>query len=368
MAKPRAFIHPDSQSGVFHVISRIVDRRMVLGEAEKEAFVGMMRAFEALHQVQVLTFCIMSNHFHILVRVPERPAGFAPDTATVQQLWAAAVGKEWHATVSGQHDIYRGNGSEAAIEAWREAIVARMFSLSEFMKALKQRFTQWYNRRAGRRGTLWESRYTSVIVEDAERALRTMATYIDLNPVRAGMVSDPADYRWCGYAEAMTGNAKARAGLQRIVWCLRTGEQIESAVIQPPVAALSPAAAKAAAKRATLRALILYRNFLGLQGRPRTREIADGTVQTVRRGLSEKVQARLAGTGGVRVEVLRRRVRHLTAGVILGSREFIEQWFSAHRGWFGGKSSAQRQTGARSTGQRELRGLYTVRALKGPLS
>ena len=50
MAKPRAFIHPDSQSGVFHVISRIVDRRMVLGEAEKEAFVGMMRAFEALHQ------------------------------------------------------------------------------------------------------------------------------------------------------------------------------------------------------------------------------------------------------------------------------------------------------------------------------
>jgi len=366
MAKPRAFIHPDSQSGVFHVISRIVDRRMVLGDAEKEAFVAMMRAFEALHQVQVLTFCIMSNHFHLLVRVPERPAGFDPDTGTVQQLWAAAVGKEWRAAVSGQHEIYRGNGSGAAIEAWRQAIVARMFSLSEFMKALKQRFTQWYNRKAGRCGTLWESRYTSVIVEDADRALRTMATYIDLNPVRAGMVADPADYRWCGYAEAMAGNAKAQAGLQRVVWCLRAEEQPESAILPPPVEARTPAAAKAAAKRASLKALVFYRNLLGMQGRPRTREEADGTVKTVRRGISEKVQARLSREGGVRIEVLRRRVRHLSAGVILGSRQFIEEWFTSHRGWFGGNSSKRRQTGARSTGQRELRGLYTVRALKSP--
>ncbi len=241
-----------------------------------------------------------------------------------------------------------------------------MFSLSEFMKALKQRFTQWYNRKAGRCGTLWESRYTSVIVEDAERALRTMATYIDLNPVRAGIVQDPADYRWCGYAEAMAGNAKAQAGLQRVVWSLRTEEQVESAVIQPAEESRTPAAAKAAAKRALLKSLVFYRNLLGHQGRPRTREEADGTVKTVRRGISEKVQARLTREGGVRIEVLRRRVRHLSAGVILGSRQFIDDWFRAHRDWFGGKSSERRRTGARSTGQRELRGLYTVRALKEP--
>lgn len=39
-----------------------------------------------------------------------------------------------------------------------------------------------------------------------------MATYIDLNPVRTGMVEDPADYRWCGY-EAMAGKAEAVAGI-----------------------------------------------------------------------------------------------------------------------------------------------------------
>jgi len=45
---------------------------------------------------------------------------------------------------------------------------------------------------------LWEERYKSVIVESGEAA-RTIAAYIDLNPVRAGMVSDPAEYRWSSY-------------------------------------------------------------------------------------------------------------------------------------------------------------------------
>jgi len=53
------------------------------------------------------------------------------------------------------------------------------------MKDLKQRFTQWYNKRNGLKGTLWEDTYQSVLVEDSERALMTMAAYIDLNPVRA---------------------------------------------------------------------------------------------------------------------------------------------------------------------------------------
>ena len=55
------------------------------------------------------------------------------------------------------------------------------------------------------------------MVEEEERALRTMAAYTDLNPVRAEMVSDPADYRWSGYAEAMAGKARARRGLVRIM-------------------------------------------------------------------------------------------------------------------------------------------------------
>ena len=54
------------------------------------------------------------------------------------------------------------------------------------MKELKQRFSRWHNRRVGRKGPVWEDRYKSVQVEDDETALRTIAAYIDLNPVRAG--------------------------------------------------------------------------------------------------------------------------------------------------------------------------------------
>jgi hypothetical protein len=69
-----------------------------------------------------------------------------------------------------------------------------MHSLSVFFKGMLQRFALWFNRERGRRGTLWESRFGSVIVQDG-LAARTMAAYIDLNPLRAGIVEDPAD-RW----------------------------------------------------------------------------------------------------------------------------------------------------------------------------
>ena len=60
-----------------------------------------------------------------------------------------------------QFRVWEQCGGEAGIEQWRQRMLGRMFSLSEFMKALKQRFSQWYNRRKGRTGVLWEGRYKS---------------------------------------------------------------------------------------------------------------------------------------------------------------------------------------------------------------
>lgn len=88
-----------------------------------------------------------------------------------------------------------------------------MGKLSQFMKLLKQRFSIWFNENHGRFGTLWAERFKSVLVEPKRGVLETIAAYIDLNCVRAGLVSDPKDYRFCGYAEAMGGSTKARAGL-----------------------------------------------------------------------------------------------------------------------------------------------------------
>ena len=55
-----------------------------------------------------------------------------------------------------------------------------------------------------------------MLVEGSDNPLQTMATYIDLNPVRAGLVDDPKDYRFCGYAEAVAGEVQARKGLRKI--------------------------------------------------------------------------------------------------------------------------------------------------------
>ncbi len=83
-----------------------------------------------------------------------------------------------------------------------------MWDVSAFMKILKQRFTQWFNKNSKRRGTLWEDRFRSMLVEGGA-ALGMMAAYIDLNSVRAGMVQDSADYRWSSYGVAMGGNKAA---------------------------------------------------------------------------------------------------------------------------------------------------------------
>jgi hypothetical protein len=60
-------------------------------------------------------------------------------------------------------------------------------------------------------------RFKSVLVEGKGEALRTMAAYIDLNAVRAGLVKDPKDYRWCGYAEALGGSRRAQRGLCKAI-------------------------------------------------------------------------------------------------------------------------------------------------------
>ena len=122
----------------------------------------------------------------------------------------------------------RAAGRDALVAEIHARFTYRMHNLSEFMKTLLQRFTRWFNRTHKRSGTLWEERFKSVIVESGIAA-RTMAAYIDLNPVRAGMVADPAEYRWSSYGEAVGGGPKgngkkAREGLVRA--CMSHRERV----------------------------------------------------------------------------------------------------------------------------------------------
>jgi len=76
---------------------------------------------------------------------------------------------------------------------------SRQDSLSRLMRAVNLRFTRRVNARLGRTGTLWESRFKSIVIE-ADEYLLTCHRYIELNPVRAGMVRDPGSHRWSSHA------------------------------------------------------------------------------------------------------------------------------------------------------------------------
>jgi len=77
-------------------------------------------------------------------------------------------------------------------------------SVSRMMKAVGERYVRAFNKRHKRTGTLWEGRFKSTIV-DSERYLFTLYRYIELNPVRAGMVSHPREYPWSSYAANAEG-------------------------------------------------------------------------------------------------------------------------------------------------------------------
>ena len=327
--------------GYYHCMSRVIERRMRFRTTEKEVFCRMMRAVERFSGVRVLTYAVLGNHWHILAHVPEKK-----ELTDTEFLWrlGGIYDEETVGDIAGELEDLRSRGREAAAERLRERYTYRMEEISEFMKTLKQRFTQWYNRVHNRRGTLWEERFKSLLLEPPasssadrartpqESALVTMAAYIDLNAVRVGLVEDPKDYRFCGYGEALGGEEAARAGLYEVAACLGAS----------------------GSWRKVARA---YRQYLYIRGEEQV--LADGRV---RRGFKAKDVARVLREGGElsRSELLRCRVRYFSDGVALGCREFVEQVYRQHRDQFG----VRRRDGARAMRGGEWGGLCTVRDLR----
>ncbi len=198
------------EGGVFHIVSRVVDRAMKFNSQEKEIFTGMMRRAERFSCVESLAYCVMSNHVHILVRVP--PEGTEIDEAELLDRYAALYGEARRRRLERSWERRREKGREESVEREKVALLARMHDVSEFAKTLKQRYSISYNRRHDRKGTLWEERFRSVLAEDTPSVLREVAAYIDLNPVRAEIVESPSSYRWSGFGSLASGDPAARQG------------------------------------------------------------------------------------------------------------------------------------------------------------
>lgn len=82
-------------------------------------------------------------------------------------------------------------------------------TVPKLIMSLGRRYVQYINRTYKRTGTLWDSRYKSSVIQ-ADTYLLTCQRYIELNPVRAAMVDDPAHYRWTSYRRNALGATDSR--------------------------------------------------------------------------------------------------------------------------------------------------------------
>jgi len=328
---------------IYHCISRVVDRRFVFGDTEREQFRMIMRMMENFSGCRILSYCIMSNHFHLLLEVPPMPAGGLTDEELLKRLRALYSDGIVNEVAQQLSKARAGN-----LDTWAAEIHARytyrMHDLSQFMKTLIQRMTRWYNRSHERSGTLWEERYKSVIVESGVAA-RTMAAYIDLNPVRAGMVSDPAQYRWSSYGEAVGGGTKGNGKKAR--------EGLVRACLSHRGAGFEAEKWKEAAK--------IYRKMMGLalerkSGRAseevtaaKSKRLQAVTRKSIKPGAKPDPNAVKQEDNNTALpelemaEMLGHRIRYFTAGAVIGSKIFVNEAFANARERF----SEKRKDGAR---------------------
>lgn len=296
MRSARIKVSTATGQSIYHVMTRTVNGAFLFDDPAKETFRRQLRQIADFCGVTILTYTILSNHFHVLLQIPQatpvsdtellrRYSILYPKPTRFQQARLEVV-QSWL------------NTADPEGEAWRKRQLALMGDVSQFMKLLKQRFSVWFNHTHNRYGTLWSERFKSVLVEPNEKVVETMAAYIDLNAVRARLVSDPKDYRFCGYAEAVAGGTLARSGLRQILG----GESLPDWKTAQ------------AAYRLTLFGT-------GSAARP-----GHGTVSPAQLAKTVKAKGRLPVS-----TVLRCRIRHFTDGAVIGGQLFVAAHLATYR-------------------------------------
>jgi putative transposase len=284
--------------GFYHCISRFVHGLFIFGTSaggcpEAEIFLSMMRRGAAFCGIQILDYGLMANHFHLLCKVPE--PRFLPESEVLERI-EARYGSQYVQKVRKELAQYadQPDGVEQSnrlLDRYRK----RTQDISIWVKELKGGFAQDYNRRHKRYGALWSERFKSTLLEGGQ-AVAAVAAYIDLNAVRAGLCSDPKEYRYCGYAEAVAkGTTAAFEGI-RIILGLPESSSCEEISRE-------------------YRQYLFIKGATGTEKRPPAIELAEAQKVVEQ----EKGELSLA-------EQLHCKIRYFSDGVILGSHAFVESY------------------------------------------
>ena len=175
MPRIARFLREDEPT-IYHVISRTALDGLPFKDTDKEYLLELIKKWSGIYFVDVLGFAIMGDHFHLVVRMyPE------------SEVSDDEVKKRYMKLYDLKH-----TGPKSELKKFKK----KLCTLSLYVKEIKQGFTRYFNKKYGRRGFLWGERFKSLIVEDGVTLVNLLA-YVDLNPVRAGIVKKPEEYRWC---------------------------------------------------------------------------------------------------------------------------------------------------------------------------
>ncbi len=279
MARIPRLLVPETPT-VYHVISRTALDGLPFNATEKDYMLGRIKHFSKIYFSEIIGFCLMDNHFHLLVRM--FPEHHISDEEIIER-YKRAHGEDAHLSLEN-------------IPALRK----KWSSLSELIKEIKQTFSRYYNKRHNRKGYLWGERFKSVIVQNGHTLVHCLA-YIDLNPLRAGIVKRPEEYRWCslGY-HAQTNNKDALLSLDLGLaeWEIGHRDRFQ-----------------------------IYRKFV----------YETGALDT---GKGDRIDPKLVASErkkGYRLTLadrLKFRTRYFTDAGIIGSQEFVARHFTRFREYF----------------------------------
>jgi REP element-mobilizing transposase RayT len=235
----------------------------------RRKIIDFIRLFAKVYSCEVLGFSIMGNHYHLVVRMD------APRAMTRKELRARA------------ELLYQEKVLDGWLTASWERFQARIFDVSELMRSLQSKIARWYNVTHNRRGRFWAERFKSVLLED-EKAVFDCLLYVELNPVRAGIVKRPEEF---------DGSSLYYRELKDDKW-------------MTPITEISKRPKRADALRD-------YKSCVYYRGSVPTKE----NQTPISNRLLKQEEARGFAAEGL----FTKRIRHMTDGVVIGSEAFVQE-------------------------------------------